>query len=578
MSVASDRLFVPLPDAEPSGAHPGGGGAGLSFAALNTIRGRILSIVAVGIIGSAIVLFASVVAMRAFDRLVLLARGERDHSVHFDRANVDFERYVRTGNYEFYKGFQEHGQIALGISSYFGVLPQELKTKSHAELAEILEQRVPTFDYAQSLDFVRMISILRNNVLVRDLSVLAAQGARDTQEYMDLAEKYTITESAEAREQMLPHLIVLREKVVGDTQRFSTGIGDLSDWALWRFISVLLISSGALIGLGLWLALRVARSIIRPLASAVRFADDVANGNLCERLELESVTETMTLCNAMNGIAEKMGGIIANLSGRASQLSSASEELSAISEDIAAGAEQMLSETLSVSATSEQVGQSASEVARNVDDMDQGIRGVANNAAEAARVAGEAVKLTRGTTAAFERLKTSSSEIGDVIRLISSVAEQTNLLALNATIEAARAGEAGKGFAVVAQEVKALASQTSHATDEIDQKIKAIQSDVTQTISAIEKIGEIVLNIDSLQTVIAKAVGEQSQICGDIRTSVQQTARDGSSISGAISGVAEAARSTTEGTHQTLAAAHELSLMASNLKAIVAQFRYAEAP
>ena len=75
------------------------------------------------------------------------------------------------------------------------------------------------------------------------------------------------------------------------------------------------------------------------------------------------------------------------------------------------------------------------------------------------------------------KLGESSAEIGNVIKVITSIAQQTNLLALNATIEAARAGEAGKGFAVVANEVKELAKQTAKATEDISRKIEAIQAD-----------------------------------------------------------------------------------------------------
>ena len=82
-------------------------------------------------------------------------------------------------------------------------------------------------------------------------------------------------------------------------------------------------------------------------------------------------------------------------------------------------------------------------------------------------MAHSAVGDTERTQEAIRSLNDAADRIGSVVGAISAVAGQTNLLALNATIEAARAGEAGKGFAVVASEVKALANQTSHATQDI---------------------------------------------------------------------------------------------------------------
>src|SRR5205807_4388209 len=95
---------------------------------------------------------------------------------------------------------------------------------------------------------------------------------------------------------------------------------------------------------------------------------------------------------------------------------------------------------------------------------------------DSSTIATEAVTQAERTDSRIGELSAAASRIGDVVKLITAIAEQTNLLALNATIEAARAGEAGRGFAVVAQEVKALASQTAKATEEIGTQIGAMQT------------------------------------------------------------------------------------------------------
>src|SRR5262249_27806477 len=109
-----------------------------------------------------------------------------------------------------------------------------------------------------------------------------------------------------------------------------------------------------------------------------------------------------------------------------------------------------------------------------------------------------------------------------------------------------RAGEAGKGFAVVANEVKELAKQTAKATEDISRKIEAIQGDTKGAVEAIARIGKIINQINDIQNTIASAVEEQTATTGEISRNVSAAAKGSSEIAHSITGVAQAARITTE--------------------------------
>jgi len=317
----------------------------------------------------------------------------------------------------------------------------------------------------------------------------------------------------------------------------------------------------------------IVRSVTRPLFEVAGVAAGLAEGELTARVRVESGDEVGAMGQALNDALEKVGSTIKTIAQSANGLGTASEELTAVSREMTGSADQTATQANAVSAAADQVSKNVHTVATAVEEMTASIREIARNAHEAAKVATEAVRVADSTNTTITKLGDSSSQISNVVKVITSIAEQTNLLALNATIEAARAGEAGKGFAVVANEVKELAKATANATEDIGRKIASIQSDTAGSVDAIGRIGVIIKQIYDIQNTIASAVEEQTATTNEIARNVAEAARGSSDIARNITGVAQAAQGTSAGASATQEAARELAGMADALLRLVAQFR-----
>ncbi len=271
----------------------------------------------------------------------------------------------------------------------------------------------------------------------------------------------------------------------------------------------------------------------------------------------------------VDGITRQFESLIGELVG---SLSSSSTELEAAADTLTTTAESTGKISSEAARASEEVSSNVQSVASATEEITSSVQEISRQVQEASRVAGEAVKQAQKTNSSITELTAAASRIGDVVKLISAVAEQTNLLALNATIEAARAGDAGRGFAVVASEVKALAAQTSKATEEISQQIGGIQSATELSVQTIKEVGATIDLISEISSTIAAAVEEQGAATQEISRNIQHAAQRSNSLSGNINDVSRGAGETGSASSQVLSSAQMLAADSSRLKVEVEKF------
>ncbi|HAP45797.1 MAG TPA: methyl-accepting chemotaxis protein [Afipia sp.] len=313
------------------------------------------------------------------------------------------------------------------------------------------------------------------------------------------------------------------------------------------------------------------RDEIGSMARAVEVFKDslVETGRLRAAQEDQRIASEKERRSTVLALAERfetgVGGVV-------NAVGAASTELRNTAESMARTAEEATKQTTAVADASEEASANAQAVAAAIEELNASINEIAQQVNESAQVAGHAAQQANQTNAEVQGLALAAQKIGDVVKLISEIAAQTNLLALNATIEAARAGDAGRGFAVVASEVKALASQTSKATDEISAQVGAIQSATRTSVEAIDGITRTIGKVNEIASAIASAVEEQGAATREIAHNVSQAAKGTGEVSANIVGVRDAARETGVAADQVVSSAAELSQNGETLKAQVDAF------
>lgn len=261
--------------------------------------------------------------------------------------------------------------------------------------------------------------------------------------------------------------------------------------------------------------------------------------------------------------------MINSLEQTAISLAKSAEELNSTASSMNESARQTSTDSSQAAAASDQVSQGVQTVAASTEEMVGSIKEIARSSNESAEMSRMTLASAQQTNETMIKLGISSQEIGNVIKVISSIAQQTNLLALNATIEAARAGDAGKGFAVVANEVKELAKQTAKATEDITNKIGAIQKDTSSAVDAIGGISKAMEKLNAISGAIAAAVEEQTATTNEVSRVIAESRRGVESITSTIKTVSAAAVESATASEGTLRSSQELAALSEKLSQLV---------
>jgi len=303
----------------------------------------------------------------------------------------------------------------------------------------------------------------------------------------------------------------------------------------------------------------IRKVVTRPLERGVSIARGIAEGDLTQRIEVDSSNEIGRLQQALRDMSSSLVKVVARVRKGTATIAAASERIASGNQDLSARTE---SQATSLREAADSMAQLTDAARQNADSARQ-----ANQLAEtASHVASKGTEVVSQVIASMETINTSSTKIADIISVIDGIAFQTNILALNAAVEASRAGAQGRGFAVVAAEVRTLAQRSAAAASEI----KGL---INESVGEVEKGTKLVHQAGKTMDEIMQSVRRVNDIMGEITTASMEQISGIEQINHAIVEIDGVTQKNAALVDEAAGATRSLEDLATHLEEVVSVFK-----